>query len=171
MFIRLMRRARKLSTLVASVLAPLLVSGTVGAQGANGSSPALQGEVMSFVFDRSQIFPGTVRDYWIYVPQQYDPAKLACLYVNQDGIQYKAPAVFDELIHKKEMPVAIGMAADVSPSDAGQLRRASARGVHGRQERRQHTPASPHAAQRSDRRRGGSGAGSVVAGMIGRIGR
>src|SRR5262249_20805192 len=27
----------------------------------------------------------------------------------QDGIQYNAPAVFDELIHKKEMPVVIGV--------------------------------------------------------------
>ncbi len=42
-------------------------------------------------------------------PKQYDPAKPACLYVNQDGIQYKAPEVFDELIHKKEMPVVIGV--------------------------------------------------------------
>jgi sugar lactone lactonase YvrE len=31
------------------------------------------------------------------------------LYVNQDGIQYRAPDVFDELIHKKEMPVVIGV--------------------------------------------------------------
>ena len=62
-----------------------------------------------FVFDQQQDLPGTVRDYWIYVPRQYDPAKPACLYVNQDGIQYSAPAVFDELIHKQEMPVTIGV--------------------------------------------------------------
>jgi len=43
------------------------------------------------------------------VPKQYDPAKPACLFVNQDGIQFNAPAVFDELIHKKEMPVVIGV--------------------------------------------------------------
>ena len=43
------------------------------------------------------------------MPQQYDPGKPACLYVNQDGIQWNAPAVFDELIHKKEMPVTIGV--------------------------------------------------------------
>ncbi len=68
-----------------------------------------KGEVLQFVFDRSEIFPGTVRDYWIYVPRQYDATKPACLYVNQDGIQYNAPAVFDELIHKKEIPVTIGV--------------------------------------------------------------
>ena len=55
-----------------------------------------KGEILRFVFDRSKIFPGTVRDYWVYVPRQYDPAKPACLYVNQDGIQFNAPAVFDE---------------------------------------------------------------------------
>ena len=109
MFLRLMRRARKLTTLVASACAPLLVSGTVGAQGANRSSQVPRGEVLHFAFDRSQVFPGTVRDYWIYVPRQYDPAKPACLHVNQDGIQYNAPAVFDELIHKKEMPITIGV--------------------------------------------------------------
>ena len=31
------------------------------------------------------------------------------MYVNQDGIQYEAPKVFDNLIHKKEMPVTIGI--------------------------------------------------------------
>ena len=68
-----------------------------------------KGEVHKYTFEQSKIFPGTVRDYWIYVPKQYDPAKPACLYVNQDGIQYQAPEVFDELIHQKEMPVVIGV--------------------------------------------------------------
>jgi sugar lactone lactonase YvrE/enterochelin esterase-like enzyme len=68
-----------------------------------------KGEVTKYSFENSQIFPGTVRDYWVYVPKQYDPAKPACVYVNQDGIQYNAPAVFDELIHKGEMPVTIGV--------------------------------------------------------------
>jgi sugar lactone lactonase YvrE/enterochelin esterase-like enzyme len=65
--------------------------------------------VAKYQFKDSKIFPGTVRDYWIYVPKQYDPAKLACLYVNQDGIQFHAPEVFDELIAKGEMPVTIGV--------------------------------------------------------------
>jgi len=72
-------------------------------------STAPKGEVSKYTFDQSKIFPGTVRDYWIYVPKQYDPAKPACLHVNQDGIQYRAPEVFDELIHKQEMPVVIGV--------------------------------------------------------------
>jgi gluconolactonase len=68
-----------------------------------------KGEVTKYSFQNSKIFPGTVRDYWIYVPRQYDPAKPACVYVNQDGIQYNAPAVFDRLIASGEMPVTIGV--------------------------------------------------------------
>ena len=68
-----------------------------------------KGEVHKYTFEQSKVFPGTVRDYWIYVPKQYDPAKPACLYVNQDGVQYHAPEVFDRLIHAKEMPVLIGV--------------------------------------------------------------
>jgi gluconolactonase len=68
-----------------------------------------KGEVTKFTFDQSKIFPGTVREYSIYVPKQYDPAQPACLYVSQDGIQYHAPEVFDQLIHKKEMPIVIGV--------------------------------------------------------------
>src|SRR4029453_9924729 len=68
-----------------------------------------KGEVLKFSFEQSKIFPGTYRDYWVYVPAQYKPDQPACLYINQDGIQYEAPTVFDNLIHKKEMPVTIGV--------------------------------------------------------------
>lgn len=68
-----------------------------------------RGDVLPFRFENSKVFPGTVRDYWIYVPKQYDPASPACLWVNQDGIQYKAPEVFDRLIASGEMPVTIGV--------------------------------------------------------------
>lgn len=68
-----------------------------------------RGEILKFSFNQSKIFPGTSRDCWVYVPAQYDPAKPACVYVNQDGIQWKAPNVFDNLIDKKEMPIIIGV--------------------------------------------------------------
>ena len=65
---------------------------------------------------KSEIFPGTVRDYYVYVPAQYDPNKAACVMVFQDGHnyqnvegQFRVPVVFDNLIHKKEMPVTIGI--------------------------------------------------------------
>jgi len=73
------------------------------------TAPAPKGELTKYTFDQSTIFPGTTRDYWIYIPQQYEPAKPACLYVNQDGVQWNAPAVFDQLIAAKEMPVTIGV--------------------------------------------------------------
>lgn len=66
-------------------------------------------EVLKFNFDSSKIFPGTSRVFWIYVPKQYNPATPACVYVNQDGIQWNAPTVFDNLINAKEMPVTIGV--------------------------------------------------------------
>ena len=62
-----------------------------------------------YTFDKSKVFPGTTRSFWVYVPKQYDPSKPACVHVNQDGIQFNAPAVFDQLIHNKEMPVTIGV--------------------------------------------------------------
>lgn len=68
-----------------------------------------KGELIKLVFDHSTIFPGTTRDYWIYVPAQYKPSQPACVYVNQDGIQWNAPTVFDNLISRKEMPVTIGV--------------------------------------------------------------
>jgi gluconolactonase len=68
-----------------------------------------KGEVLKFTFENSKIFPGTWREYWVYVPAQYTPGKPACVYVNQDGIQWKAPTVFDNLIHAKQMPITIGV--------------------------------------------------------------
>ena len=50
-----------------------------------------------------------MRDYWIYVPKQYDPSKPACVYIGQDGIGFKALEAFDRLIHDKEMPITIGV--------------------------------------------------------------
>ncbi|HWI92085.1 MAG TPA: SMP-30/gluconolactonase/LRE family protein [Flavisolibacter sp.] len=68
-----------------------------------------KGEVLKFTFNQSKIFPGTTREVSVYVPAQYKPDKPACVYVNQDGIQWKAPIVFDNLIYKKEMPITIGV--------------------------------------------------------------
>ena len=75
-----------------------------------------KGEVTQYSWTTSKIFPGTVRDYWVYVPAQYDPAKPTCVMVFHDGGgfqradgPYRVPVVFDNLIHKKEMPVTIGI--------------------------------------------------------------
>lgn len=68
-----------------------------------------KGEILKFTFTDSKIFPGTTREISIYIPAQYKADKPACVYVNQDGIQWKAPIVFDNLIAKSEMPVTIGV--------------------------------------------------------------
>ncbi len=68
-----------------------------------------KGEVLKFVFEKSKIVPGTTRDYWIYVPAQYRPDQPACVYVQQDGVRFEAPVVFDNLINRKELPVIIGV--------------------------------------------------------------
>jgi len=65
---------------------------------------------------KSQVFPGTERDYWVYVPAQYDGKQPACVTVFQDGDnyqkeegQFRVPIVMDNLIHQKKMPVTIGI--------------------------------------------------------------
>ena len=68
-----------------------------------------EGEVAKYTLEGSRIYPGTSRDYWVYVPRSYDPAKPACVWVNQDGIQFNAPVVFDNLIARGEIPVLIGV--------------------------------------------------------------
>jgi gluconolactonase len=68
-----------------------------------------KGEITKQTFSESKIFPGTTREFTLYVPKQYDGKTPACLWVNQDGVQYKAPQVFDQLIEAKEMPVTIGV--------------------------------------------------------------
>ncbi len=75
-----------------------------------------RGEVRKGTFTDSKIFPGTTRDYWVYVPSQYNAAKPACLMVFFDGGgmvkpegPYRVPVVFDNLIAKKEMPVTVAV--------------------------------------------------------------
>jgi sugar lactone lactonase YvrE len=68
-----------------------------------------KGELIKLIFDSSKIFPGTSRDVSIYIPAEYNPEQPACVYVNQDGVQWNAPVVFDNLIYQKEMPVTIGI--------------------------------------------------------------
>jgi enterochelin esterase family protein len=75
-----------------------------------------KGKVTKYSWNHSEIFLGTVRDYWVYVPAQYDEGSPACVMVFQDGGsyqdlkgQFRVPTVFDNLIHKKEMPVTIGI--------------------------------------------------------------
>lgn len=74
------------------------------------------GTVIKYTFNTSKVYPGTTRDYWVYVPKQDTPDKPACLMIFNDGNAYvrakggaRATLVFDNLIHNKEMPVTIGV--------------------------------------------------------------
>jgi len=89
--------------------AGLFLFACLGSMGASQADEVPKGVVTKHVFKSSRIFPGTVRDYWIYIPKQYDPKQPACVHVNQDRVQFNAPAVFDQLIHEKAMPITIGV--------------------------------------------------------------
>lgn len=69
------------------------------------------GEVTKGVFDGSTIFPGTTREFAVYVPAQYDGTRPVALMVFQDGLGYlnNVPVTFDNLIHAGDMPVTIGL--------------------------------------------------------------
>lgn len=63
-----------------------------------------------------KIYPGTTRDYWVYVPAQYQASKPAAVLVVQDGGgwvnetgRFRAPIVLDNLIHQGQIPVTIGV--------------------------------------------------------------
>lgn len=65
---------------------------------------------------KSQVFAGTTRDWWVYVPAQYDAGTPAGVIVFQDGFNYqnpkgefRVPVVLDNLIHQKKIPVTIGI--------------------------------------------------------------
>jgi len=99
----------------------LMIAGTLPAQ---QSPPELtpdskpqtgvpQGEVLGPFQWKSNVFPGTLRNYWLYVPKQYNADQPACVFVVQDGLgrakAWHLPVVLDNLIHKKEIPVQIGI--------------------------------------------------------------
>ena len=67
------------------------------------------GEVIKGEFANSKVYPGTWREYWVYVPKGLDRSKPAPVMVFQDGLQYNAPVVFDNLIHKKQIPPMVGV--------------------------------------------------------------
>ncbi|HJX91176.1 MAG TPA: SMP-30/gluconolactonase/LRE family protein [Pyrinomonadaceae bacterium] len=110
--------ARQLKWISSCVSVLLFLVLGVSAQTANNYQPGPdskpqpgipKGEVIKLSFDKSKIFPDTIRDYWIYVPAQYKPDKPACVFVMQDGIRWETPTVFDNLINKKEVPITIGV--------------------------------------------------------------
>ena len=83
-----------------------------------------RGTLVEGEWTSSLVFPGTRRRFWLYVPAQYDASRPASLMVFQDGWRYldpddemRAPVVFDNLVHRGEMPVTIGIFVD--PGEPG----------------------------------------------------
>lgn len=94
----------------------MLMGSMVWGQDAPAAVAAPKGRVEQARLGDSGIYPGTQRDYWIYVPAQYDGSREAAVMIFEDGAAYvsengasKAPLVMDELIHRGEMPVTIGI--------------------------------------------------------------
>lgn len=78
-----------------------------------------RGTIVERELSSSRIFPGTSRRYWVHVPAQYTAPEPASLMVFQDGHRYldpegemRAGIVFDNLIHRGELPVTIGVFVD-----------------------------------------------------------
>lgn len=78
-----------------------------------------EGKITAGQFADSKVFPGTVRQYSVYVPAQYKADAPANLMVFMDGSGYankggafRVPVVFDNLIHQKAMPVTIAVFVD-----------------------------------------------------------
>ncbi|HEX5052852.1 MAG TPA: alpha/beta hydrolase-fold protein [Planctomycetota bacterium] len=111
--------------LPALVFSFVLLANTVATQDPVALGPASQchpdvprGEVREAVW-RSEVFAGTVRRYWVYVPRQYDGSEPAAVMVFQDGHAYvgengdfRVPIVFDNLIAAGEMPITVGVFVD-----------------------------------------------------------
>ncbi|MCW0220842.1 MAG: esterase family protein, partial [Prosthecobacter sp.] len=57
----------------------------------------------SYTAKDGSVFPGTEREYQIYLPAGFDQSKPAAFMVFQDGVIYQTPVVFDNLIAKKDI--------------------------------------------------------------------
>ncbi|MDX2249154.1 MAG: alpha/beta hydrolase-fold protein [Bacteroidia bacterium] len=75
-----------------------------------------RGELKGPFSFRSKIIEGTVRQYWLFIPAQYEASKPASVLVFQDGYRatnpegsIRAPQVLENLIAKGEIPVTIGI--------------------------------------------------------------
>ena len=85
-----------------------------------------RGTLHAHEWNDSRVFPGTQRNYWVYVPAQYDEAQPASLMVFQDAEWYLSPDLndravcrFDNLIHQGAMPVTIGVFVSPGEPEAG----------------------------------------------------
>lgn len=97
-----------------------------------------QGKLSERQVHVSEIYEGMESNYWIYVPEQYNPAIPAALMVWQDGERftgrnteevcrlcpslYRVQEVTDNLIHQKRIPVMIHLFISPGMKDGDRLR-------------------------------------------------
>ncbi len=68
-----------------------------------------KGRIIEGSFENSKIFSGTTRKYWVYVPQQYNPDKPACVYIGQDGFRPEFTNALDKMIFSGKVPIMVGV--------------------------------------------------------------
>jgi enterochelin esterase-like enzyme len=82
-----------------------------------------EGKIRKYTLADCTVYPGNSHDYWVYVPQQYDPNKPAGLMVFTDGEAYlnefKVPTVLDNLIAKGQLPEIIAVFVNPGPHGTG----------------------------------------------------
>jgi enterochelin esterase family protein len=78
-----------------------------------------RGEVKEFAWKASNIYPGTERRCWIYLPPGFDAAREYPLMVFQDGGgmvslegDFRTPVVLDNLIHRQAIPPMVALFID-----------------------------------------------------------
>ena len=79
-------------------------------------SGVAKGQTEKYSWKESKVYPGTERDYWIYLPANLDAAKEYPVVIFCDGGgvvnpkgQMRGPVVLDNLIHKGEIPAMLGL--------------------------------------------------------------
>jgi enterochelin esterase family protein len=109
-----------------AVWAVLLLASNVDAQGTDGfyklgpdsleQEGVPRGKMVGPLTVACKVYPGTAHTYWVYVPAQYDRSLPASLVIFNDGQAFKnekgdirAQNVLDNLIHRREIPVTIGV--------------------------------------------------------------
>jgi poly(3-hydroxybutyrate) depolymerase len=87
-----------------------------GAALAGGQPDVPKGRLEGPFEFHSQVFAGTVRRYWVFVPAQYQASDPAAVLVFQDGQRatnpdgpLRVPQVMEDLIASGDMPVTIGI--------------------------------------------------------------
>lgn len=66
-------------------------------------------EILDGTIEKSEVYPGTRHTFKVSVPEGYDPAKPAAMYLGFDGILYNAPEVIDLLIATGDIPPMVGI--------------------------------------------------------------